>query len=60
MADALELHSAQSGDLIRLSVSGMLLNGTRFEASDCIQIIGRPRTHQAGKTCQEDLSDRFL
>ena len=42
MVDALELHSAPSGNLVTLTVSGMLLDGTPFEASDCIRIIGRP------------------
>lgn len=41
MIDALELGSAESGDEIALTVSGVLMDGTEFNASDCILIIGR-------------------
>ncbi len=42
MADILQFDSARKGELIMLAVSGLLLDGDPFEASDCILITGRP------------------
>ena len=39
----LELGAAEAGEEIELKVSGYLYDGTLFEASDCITIVGRPR-----------------
>ena len=36
---ALELDDLPAGDLVELVVSGMLLDGTEFSASDCIRLV---------------------
>ena len=41
LAMALELASLQRGTSVALTVRGSLLDGTEFEASDCIVIPGR-------------------
>ncbi len=40
-AEALELRSLTRGESVMLTLSGSLLDGTAFEASDCIVIPGR-------------------
>lgn len=42
MAEVLQLNSARRGEQVMLTVSGLLLDGNPFEASDCILIMGRP------------------
>ena len=41
MVGVLELHSVPAGASAVLTVSGSLLDGTTFEASDCVMIPGR-------------------
>ncbi len=43
---ALELDDLPAGDLVELVVSGALLDGTEFSASDCIRLV--PPGHAAG------------
>ena len=40
LTEVLELHAAARSDSITLSVSGFLLDGTEFEVSDCIVLVG--------------------
>jgi len=41
MADILQLDSASKGESVILTISGLLSDGSPFEASDCILITGR-------------------
>ncbi len=43
-AEALELQSLARGESVMLTLSGSLLDGTAFEASDCIVIPGKGAT----------------
>ncbi len=39
MVEALELNDLPAGDLVQLVVNGTLLDGTEFQASDCIRLV---------------------
>ncbi|MHC4419825.1 MAG: hypothetical protein ACYS1E_04455, partial [Planctomycetota bacterium] len=39
LVEALELHNLSPGDFIELELSGALLDGTEFAASDCIRLV---------------------
>jgi hypothetical protein len=42
MVRTLHLNYVDWGDTVKLTVSGYLLDGREFTASDCITIVGRP------------------
>jgi hypothetical protein len=42
IAGILELDTLRRGDDVGLVISGNLVNGTPFSASDCVRIVGRP------------------
>ena len=41
VVQALELDGMSHGDVVELVLTGTLLDGTEFEARDCIRIVGR-------------------
>jgi hypothetical protein len=43
LTDSLELGSVQRREAVMLTLSGSLLDGTAFDASDCIVIVGKFR-----------------
>lgn len=42
MVDVLQLGAVPRGEFVTLTISGTLLDGTEFNASDCVLIVGRP------------------
>ena len=54
MTDAFELDSLERGSSLMLTIRGFLLDGTPFEASDCVRLVGhgkgKERAHQGPKS----------
>ncbi len=48
LVDALDLSSVRQGDELTLTLRGMLLDGTGFEATDCVVIVGRQEVSHLG------------
>ncbi len=60
MVEALELDALPGGAVVELVLSGSLLDGTPFVASDCIVIVPPGDTSPANAQVQSNVADTFV
>ncbi|MCH8913279.1 MAG: hypothetical protein IIA33_06880 [Planctomycetes bacterium] len=59
MVAAMQLDSEPGGTFIEMVVTGLLLDGTKFNASDCVLIVP-PNSGQTSATMQSNVADTFI
>ena len=59
MVAAMQLDSEPGGTFIEMVVKGSLLNGTQFNATDCVLIVP-PDSGQTSATMQSNVADTFI